>query len=437
MTNLWKRLSELGIRKDTPVLKARLIKMLNQIILAILIVQLYLVIESIFSDNLNNLLVDLFLLLGSTSILLLNHLNLFNLSKHVICLVYPILMILVTILYGETIRADYSYFIFMTLAFIFFQDYKVQFSFLAYYLSLYFFGLYYVDHYSPLLNYNNLNVDRSAVFIAAFFSLAIIIQMFKSSIKKQEKQTQELLDQLKEQNKKLNKVNQELEKFTYIASHDLKTPLRTISSFIGLMERKIQQEKYHQIPEYFEYVKTGAQQMHFLVTDILEYSKLSQTNNIHTEVKLNEVITRVIGQLDSLVQEKSARFQIDPLPKIYANRVQMNILFQNLIENGLKYNDSLPAKIKISHNHKANNHVIRIIDNGIGIKEEYQEKIFEMFQRLHTYDKYQGTGIGLSVCKKIVEQMNGKIEVSSNEHGTTFSIRLPAQTTNYSLNGGE
>lgn len=234
--------------------------------------------------------------------------------------------------------------------------------------------------------------------------------------------------ELKKSNTKLKQSNTELERFAYIASHDLKTPLRNVTSFLNLIQLRIQRN-YNDptIEEYLEFAVNGARQMNQLIVDVLEFSKLGPENTTTSKlVRLNDCIRLAIQNLKPFIEAKNAKVKIDHLPQIIADDSRMLQLFQNLIENGIKYNESATPEVTIRCTEQHNTYHIIIEDNGIGFREEYSTQIFEMFRRLHTTSEYTGTGIGLAICKKIVLELGGHIRVNSVEGtGSSFTIELP------------
>jgi len=231
---------------------------------------------------------------------------------------------------------------------------------------------------------------------------------------------------------KLKESNKELERFAYIASHDMKEPLRNIVSFSQLLKRKLSGKMNEDESEYLEFVTKNAKQMNELIKGILEFSKIDKTEEEKlAEVNLNAVMQEVVLNLDTIAKDKNAKINFQKLPIIYGNEIQLVSLFQNLIENGIKYNNKEIPKIELSIQEAENAYNIFIKDNGIGINEEYHNKIFEMFKRLHTRNEYQGTGIGLALCKKIAQRHNGDLNVyNSDNQGTTFLLTLPTEQLN-------
>ncbi len=248
--------------------------------------------------------------------------------------------------------------------------------------------------------------------------------------KKLNKLLQTKSNELETSNKYLLKSNEELERFAFIASHDLKTPLRTIISFCGLMERELDSNP-KKLREYLSYIKQAGSRMNTLIINVLEFSRLSylEKEKNHEIVNSNKLIADVVLTFSKLIAEKNFEIvTLNDLPLIKAHKVSISTLFQNLIENSIKYNDSTVPMLKI-YSKKHQNHLsIYFEDNGIGISEKYHNKIFVMFSRLHNHDEYEGTGLGLSTCKKIVESLNGDLLIKSKPgEGSTFEIQLPME----------
>ncbi len=233
-------------------------------------------------------------------------------------------------------------------------------------------------------------------------------------------------NQLKEYTQQLEQSNKELERFAYIASHDMKSPLRNVVSFLSLIERKLKNNTDAELQEYINFATSNAKYMHSLVRDILEFSKISKPNEAFESLDLNQVIAQIEEHLLEDLKQKNARITYGELPSIKASKLHINQLFQNLIENGIKYNEDIAPEIKIDT--VINKEVFKIIieDNGIGIAQKFHEQIFGMFKRLHNSSQYQGTGIGLAMCKKIVEMYDGEIKIESKiNEGARFIILLP------------
>lgn len=248
------------------------------------------------------------------------------------------------------------------------------------------------------------------------------------------KKNQELITQgesLRALNKELEQRSndllrnvQELEKFAYVASHDLQEPLRTITSYIQLLQRKYKDKLDEEGNEFMEYVVGGSRRMKALISDLLEYSRINRAE-VMDEVDCNSVLRSVLQNLNDSILENNATIIFDKLPVIHANENQVVQLFQNLIGNSIKFKRDVAPLIKISAQKKDHYYLFSVEDNGIGIKKEYFLKIFEIFQRLHSMQQYPGTGIGLAICMKIVQRFGGEIWIDSEVgKGSTFYFTI-------------
>ncbi|MCF7920833.1 MAG: PocR ligand-binding domain-containing protein [Candidatus Cloacimonetes bacterium] len=225
-------------------------------------------------------------------------------------------------------------------------------------------------------------------------------------------------------NDDLQKTNKELEMFAYVASHDLQEPLRKIASFTELLEKRYSENLDERGLKYMHYITEGAKRMQQLITDLLQFSRVGTRGRSFTEVDMNKVLRAVQENLALTIQEKKARIEYSDLPVIKADEMQMIQVFQNLIDNAIKFCPQTPL-VKITAESRGNNWLFKVSDNGIGIEKEYTEKIFIIFQRLHDREEYKGTGIGLAVCKKIIERHKGRIWFDSEPgKGTVFSFTI-------------
>jgi PAS domain S-box-containing protein len=245
--------------------------------------------------------------------------------------------------------------------------------------------------------------------------------------KKYEKTLEELNAELADKAKELSHSNEELERFAYVASHDLQEPLRMVTSFLQLLEKRYNDLLDDKGRQYIHFAVDGASRMKEVLVDLLEYSRIGRENEKVKEVDLNEVLARVLRNLkESLEAKPGAKIEIDDLPTISGNKTEMIQLFQNLLSNALKYQSKKPPAIAVLNRSTDTDYVIGVQDNGIGIDKLYYDKIFIIFQRLHSGKSFSGTGIGLAICKKIVDNLEGKIWVESSLGlGSIFWIKLP------------
>ena len=273
-------------------------------------------------------------------------------------------------------------------------------------------------------------VEQSWLEVTGFPSADGLSIYFKniSARKAEEKHVQSLNESLEKRAFELNTSNEELEKFAYVASHDLQEPLRMITSFLQLFEQKYKDKIDATGNRYIHFAVDGASRMSRLIQDLLEYSKVGQAEANLEDVDMNEIFNEVVESFQDSLNTSGAVIKCSKLPTIQGViRSQMFQLMLNLIGNGLKYckSDTKPV-IKIKCKEDLHKWSFSVEDNGIGIDEKFATKIFVIFQRLHSKNEYSGTGIGLAICKKIVDLYGGKIWVTSNvEKGSTFYFNLP------------
>ncbi|MEZ4850020.1 MAG: ATP-binding protein [Bacteroidia bacterium] len=233
-------------------------------------------------------------------------------------------------------------------------------------------------------------------------------------------------EMLNTKNEELARTNEELEQFAYVASHDLKEPLRMIGSYTGLLKRRYHDlfdEKAH---SYMGFVEEGVKRMDELLKDLMIYAGLDEDTQPFKLTDIEEVVQGSLDTLKPTIEETKASINVNWLPRIKARPTQMAQLFLNLIANALKFRGDKAPEISIDSKETEDEVVFMVSDNGIGIDKNYQEKIFSIFQRLHQREQYEGTGIGLAICKKVAENHQGKIWVESTPgKGSTFFVSIP------------
>ena len=249
-------------------------------------------------------------------------------------------------------------------------------------------------------------------------------QLLKKNDELEERVQQRTLE-LELSNKELIEKNKALERFTFIASHDLKEPLRNISSFSSLVKKRMSNVK-GEIGEFLTIIQHNAHRMHTLIEDILEYSRISNHSKRLDSISTIEIVKEIEERTNTLLKEKNGQLVYEQLPRIRGDRTQTYLLFKNLIENGIKYNESIHPVVQIEYKQFGQKHQFTFIDNGIGIPTEYHSSIFNMFTRLHDRSKYDGSGLGLSICKNIIHKQGGEIQVLSEPNkGSRFVVLLP------------
>jgi PAS domain S-box-containing protein len=225
----------------------------------------------------------------------------------------------------------------------------------------------------------------------------------------------------------LQRSNRELEQFAYVASHDLQEPLRMVSSYTQLLARRYSDKLDQDARDFIHYAVDGANRMQQLIQDLLSFSRVTTKGQPRTQIQSQEVLMEALSNLEATITETGARITHDHLPEVYADRIQLTQVFQNLIGNAIKFRkpDDIP-RIHISSRQQETMWIFSVQDNGIGMDPKYFDRIFTIFQRLHTRQAYPGTGIGLALCKRIVERHGGCIWVESEpDKGTVFWFTLP------------
>jgi signal transduction histidine kinase len=232
-----------------------------------------------------------------------------------------------------------------------------------------------------------------------------------------------------EQARELQRSNEELEQFAYVASHDLQEPLRKVASFTQMLQRRYAGQLDERADRYIEFAVDGARRMQDLINDLLEFSRVGRMTRPHERIPVRELVDSATARIGALVEEAGAEIVVDgELGVVEGDRGLLTTVFQNLIGNGIKFRGEAPPRVEIHAEPDGRFHRFAITDNGIGVDDEYAERIFVIFQRLHTRDAYEGTGIGLAMCRKIIEYHGGRITLAPAEggRGARFVFTLPA-----------
>ena len=262
---------------------------------------------------------------------------------------------------------------------------------------------------------------------------AIVMVRDMTNLKNTSEQLDMKIAELLQKNVELEKYitsNTELEKFAYIASHDLREPIRSIVGFTQLLQKRFSDKEDPETKEFLENIINGAQRMNTLVHGLLDYSRVSSNSRPFHKADMNEILNKVRSDLKASIEENEAEIIVGKLPELVCDELQLRQLFQNLISNSIKFRKWFDKPvIKISVGLLDDKWLFKIEDNGIGLEMKYKEKVFQIFSRLHTTDKYQGSGIGLAVCKKIVDRHGGDIWLESEVgKGTTFYFTIATNT---------
>jgi light-regulated signal transduction histidine kinase (bacteriophytochrome) len=278
-------------------------------------------------------------------------------------------------------------------------------------------------------------------YMFAFMIMILIFIIYRASILKKQniqiqkqneliaKQKQELQEQYKKleiQNKKFEESNEFLQQFAFTASHDLQEPLRMISGHLQLIERRYGDLLDEKGKKFLWFATDGASRMQKLIQGLLSFSRVQTTNTPMEEIDLNNILNDALSNLEIKIKETNAQITTDKLPVVFGDKVQLTQVFQNLISNAIKFTPDKQPIIKISNQKKSNMYEFCIEDNGIGFDEKYSNKMFQIFQRLNKKEEFSGEGIGLALCKRIINRHKGDIWATSIEaKGSKFFFSLP------------
>jgi chemotaxis family two-component system sensor kinase Cph1 len=244
--------------------------------------------------------------------------------------------------------------------------------------------------------------------------------------KRRERELEEYKDDLQTAVRKLERSNEELEQFAYVASHDLQEPLRMVASYVDLLEVEYGDELDEHAQEYIEYAVNGANRMQQMIDDLLTFSRVGEQNLDVERVDADSVLDDVLEDLHVQIEESDATVTVEDLPELTADRGQLLRAFQNLIANAINYSGDEPPQVHVGVEDDGDEYVFTVEDEGVGIPPDQQDRVFDIFMRGERNDDDEGTGIGLTLCKRIVNAHNGKITLESvPDEGTTFYIRLP------------
>jgi signal transduction histidine kinase len=279
------------------------------------------------------------------------------------------------------------------------------------------------------------SADEIGVLTRAFNEMLDGIQVRDAALRRANAEVEAAHDELEERVRlrtaELARSNRDLEQFAYIVSHDLQEPLRKVKSFTQLFAQHFADKLDADGARYIGFVTDGAERMQALIQDLLAYSRVTRVDLDRVETDLNMVLADALSTLENVVKESGATVTADVLPRVQVNPRMVAMVFQNLISNALKFRREVKPEVHIGVRRDGDEWVFSVVDNGIGIEQRHFERLFQVFQRLHARGDYPGTGIGLAICKKVVERHHGRIWVESEAgRGSTFSFSLPAGQEN-------
>lgn len=275
------------------------------------------------------------------------------------------------------------------------------------------------------------------ILVAGIFIEALLLTMFIMLSRASHKAldfADDMTKQLRSKAKSLEKTNGDLEHFAYIASHDLQEPLRVIASYVQLLSKRYKGKLDADADKFIGHVVAGCERMEALIEGILKVSRIDKEDDDKKWINIDNTLNEVSYNLSLRIDETNTKLTWGEMPQVFIDPNHIRTVFQNLISNAIKYNNSDEPEIYVYALFENESHKIFVKDNGIGIDEKYHKKIFDIFKRLHSHNKYTGTGIGLSICKKIIERNGGSIHIESIvDKGTTMVVTLPAKHEDESI----
>lgn len=420
--NLFRRLSHIGVGSGSSIEKHRIV-FSNRVYLITFCTAIIMIVASMSAGigieyQIANVLIITSILAGYC----LNQGGYHYFSRGVVSISAALGFTLQQICCGGYFAQTMVYVTIAVIVFIFFEDRPKARKWIIFLTaSMYIVSQIYLENFETVLPELDLAYDQILIFSVA---MTFIIWVLRIDNEKKN----EFVRQLESKNLNLESMSKEVERFSYIASHDLRSPLRTMNSFVGLLEKNIAQGDYQEMSQNIKYVKNGVSQMAETIDDILALSYVSSQPRVPlVQLDLGDAVRQALSNLAQVLEEKGVVVSVaDDLPLYEGHRVEFVQLFQNLLENAVKYNTSATPEISIECRQKTDSISISVIDNGIGIETKYHNKIFEFFERLHNNDDFSGTGLGLALCKKIVEKYSGRITVKSEVGvGSIFYIELP------------
>lgn len=426
--NMFSHISHIGIRENTPLSEKKQVIILNQMCFVLLLSMTYFLFHSIKDGNIFDTIINSGVALFSILTISLQKWGKFRLARLIMVLTAPLIISAFVILFGPKVGAEVLYVVVILAVVFFFSSKKDHFFLIAWIVFLFIVSQIMTTNYDPPFVERITGNGRLILLLLAATCSYLMLTFFLKENRIYEIQTDKLLDQLQGKNQELNELNEELERYFHIATHDLKTPLRTTIGFLGLIKRKIKSNEPDKVIEYVDLASQGGEQMLQKINHLLTYSKVSQKKEQIVWINLKEMLQEYAFQSKQYLEAQKVDLQVHNQLEVKGKPFQIYSLLQNLIENGIKYNQQEVPRIEIFDLKEGSDYILAVRDNGIGISEKNQEKIFEMFGRLHTDEEYEGSGIGLSLCKKIVQLHNGKIWVESElGKGSTFFIQFPAE----------
>jgi signal transduction histidine kinase len=408
-----------GVTKDTSWSLANKIQITNSLLVIMIPFVLFNIIINIFQKDVLGLGFCFIWTLLALIIVFQNKRKKYHFNFFYIVILLTFVSDIVLILIGQTANISPMYLIAILMTLFFFDKRKHIILLIGYVILNYFLAHYILNTYDTVLKVPTPVEMHLYFFVSVLVMIAITIRVLKEN-KTRIRETEKLL-------KQVEKKNAELERFTYITSHDLKEPIRNIGSFSSLLERKLKDNSDETVQEYLSFIKNNAIQLNSLMDSVLDFMNISNAEQHEvSNLELSNLITKVSQNIIRKIKEKNASVQCINSISFQGAERQLLILFEHLIDNGIKFNDNKNPTIIIEGIETPEEYIFKVKDNGIGIDKTYHKEIFIPFKTLHNKSYYDGSGIGLSICQRIAEHHNGYFWVESSVgNGSIFCFSIP------------
>lgn len=418
------RLIDLGATYDTTYFEASLRVIFNRILLVIITASFLTLISELINGHTRGSLFAFIFILLELMLLWLSSRGKFRIAAFIMCSVLPLAITFLSIAYTDLRHLAFYFSVFALMTFFYIKNVLLRNTLVIIQLLCYTYSNYYSENYGSLfgVEFSEVsNVGLVLVFGMVFITVSMILL---SKLINNEILYSNNIHSLEVKKDQLLQANSQLAKFSAVASHDMKTPLRTIHSFVGLIELKIKQKKYDELNELIELVKVGTEQMKGIIDEALNYDPKNDPKIGLQYVDLQEIVEN--NYLYLMNNYGDFEYEVLNNVPLKTHKSIINKLILNLMENGLKYNDKSEKKLWINQKLEGNTVYFSVADNGIGIQPSKRDLIFEIYERLDNGMNMEGSGLGLAICKGILTKIDGKIWVDEDYHdGTKINFSIP------------
>lgn len=423
-TNLFTQIIKTGVRPDHTFDEKLRIELSNQFVtIGIVMACLHLIINSLGQNIFPENIIAMIWIGLHSLVLVLNYFHKHQSARFYLVIYVTTYVFVLALLYGDLPKFE-PMFLFLIVCSIYYFDWKIAYMMIGFILLSYVVAYFFIQQ-DTLYFINSFPSRKHPTYliICIMFLIALTHKVIKEN-RAFNKMIFNKNQKLNDKNEELNVKNEELKRFNYIVSHDLREPIRSIVSFSSLLKRKSAEDSDNN--EYLEFIINSGKQLHNLVEDIRVFQDLEKVNENQRHVAFEDTVEDVRKSLRVYIQDKNAEISIKNLPTLMSSKSALFIIIKNLIENGIKYNESEVPHIHIEGKETSTQYCIFFKDNGIGIDKEYFDKIFILFKRLNNRKEYKGSGMGLNIAQKLAQKMNGNLIIweSKLNEGTTFLLTI-------------